>query len=241
VRDGSEGYHSDHEGDPLLPPRRVHLALAVDGNRLTYLDESSPFWPNEQDAEVRDAAVDRRAGRRGRGILAIDDMREPAKYEAFLRPILERLKKIDGRAPVSIMTNTSHRMIRSWRRGCARGFRSKSTRSRIRARVSARRASRKRRATYHECVDLLASIPGNRPVAFRMPCCDSMNSASPRFFAEIFNRTSAQGHWLAIDSSVFMRFSDERFAKYYPPNCARRRRFRSPITRAGSRIIRIRS
>ena len=37
-------------------------------------------------------------------ILAIDDMRDPAKYEAFLRPILDRLKKIDGRAPVSIMT-----------------------------------------------------------------------------------------------------------------------------------------
>ena len=31
-------------------------------------------------------------------ILAIDDMRGPEKWEAFLRPILERLKKIDGRA-----------------------------------------------------------------------------------------------------------------------------------------------
>src|SRR5579871_1278336 len=36
--------------------------------------------------------------------LAIDDMRDTAKYEAFLRPILQRLKQIDGRAPVSIMT-----------------------------------------------------------------------------------------------------------------------------------------
>src|SRR4051812_47888768 len=37
-------------------------------------------------------------------VLAIDDMRDPAVYEKCLRPILERLKAIDGRAPVSIMT-----------------------------------------------------------------------------------------------------------------------------------------
>jgi len=38
-------------------------------------------------------------------ILAIDDMRDPQKYETFLRPILDRLKQIDGRAPVSIFCN----------------------------------------------------------------------------------------------------------------------------------------
>ena len=38
-------------------------------------------------------------------MLAIDDMRDPAVYETYLRPILNRLKAIDGRAPVSIMTN----------------------------------------------------------------------------------------------------------------------------------------
>jgi hypothetical protein len=31
-------------------------------------------------------------------------MRDTAQYEAYLRPILQRLKQIDGRAPVSIMT-----------------------------------------------------------------------------------------------------------------------------------------
>ena len=51
------------------------------------------------------AAMGGRAGRRGRVILAIDDMRGHEKWEAYLRPILERLKQIDGRAPVSIMTN----------------------------------------------------------------------------------------------------------------------------------------
>ena len=32
--------------------------------------------------------------------------RNVKRYEAFLRPILRRLQKIDGRAPVSIMTNS---------------------------------------------------------------------------------------------------------------------------------------
>ena len=46
-------------------------------------------------------------------------------------------------------------------------------------------------------------IPGNRPVAFRMPCCDSQNTPSPRFWTEIFNKTTPQGNFLSIDSSVF--------------------------------------
>ncbi len=74
--------------------------------------------------------------------------------------------------------------------------------------------------------------PGNKPVAFRMPCCDSMNTVSPRFFAEIFNKTSPGGHFLSIDSSVFTVLTPddpglprdlvfdpdgrERFRKYIP-------------------------
>ncbi len=38
-------------------------------------------------------------------VLAIDDLSgNTALYETYLRPILERLKKIDGRAGLSIMT-----------------------------------------------------------------------------------------------------------------------------------------
>ena len=61
----------------------------------------------------------------------------------------------------------------------------------------------KAESTYDRCVDLLNEVPGNRPVAFRMPCCDSLNTLSPRFFAEIFNRTTPKGHFLTIDTSVF--------------------------------------
>src|SRR4051795_2724646 len=86
----------------LLIPAAVR---AADGNRLTYLDGCDPYhvglafprlttpqWVGEEGVE---AVV----------VLAIDDMRDNLpKYEAFLRPILDRLKAIDGRAPLSIMT-----------------------------------------------------------------------------------------------------------------------------------------
>src|SRR2546425_3851207 len=81
--------------------------IAADANRLTYLDADDPFYvgigfpklttPQWIGEEGVDAVV----------TLGVDDMRNnPEKYEQFLRPILERLKQIDGRAPVSIFCNT---------------------------------------------------------------------------------------------------------------------------------------
>jgi hypothetical protein len=81
-------------------------ALSGDANRLTYLDDTSPFWPTARSAKLVTPQWVGEDGVEAVVVIAIDDMREPAKYEAFLRPILERLKRIDGRAPVSIMTNT---------------------------------------------------------------------------------------------------------------------------------------
>jgi putative membrane-bound dehydrogenase-like protein len=49
----------------------------------------------------------------------------------------------------------------------------------------------------------MAQVPGSTPVAFRMPCCDSLNTPSPRFFAEIFNKATPGGRFLTIDTSVF--------------------------------------
>ena len=67
----------------------------------------------------------------------------------------------------------------------------------------------KAKSTYDRCVDLLHEIPGNTPVAFRTPCCDSLNTVSPRFFSEIFNSRTPGGHHLQIDSSVFCVFTDD--------------------------------
>ena len=160
----------------------------------TFPKLTTPQWVGESEV---DAVV----------TLAIDDMRDPALYEAYLRPILERLKAIQGRAPVSIMTctvNPDDPQLQSWiKEGvsievhtvdhpcpCLQGDQFSTAKS-----------------TYDRCVDLMASIHGNQPVAFRTPCCDSRNTPSPRLWSEIFNRRTPRGNYLQADSSVFNVFN----------------------------------
>jgi putative membrane-bound dehydrogenase-like protein len=206
----------------LLAPANGSAA-PPDANRFTSWDDSSPFWPGPASARLVTPQWVGDATTEAVVVLAIDDMRDPDKYEAFLRPVLDRLKRIDGRAPVSIFTNTvdpRHPRLRTWlEEGLSLEVHTLAHPCPCLGKMSLEDAA----ATYHGGVDLLASVPGNRPVAFRMPCCDSMNSASPRFFAEIFPRPSPGGHTLAIDSSVFTLPPGERFAKYFPD------RFRPPI------------
>src|SRR5712692_2226922 len=89
----------------LLPPvAGAQPPKVTPGNRLAYLNDLDPYYPHTKFPKlitpqwVGEPDVDAVV------ILAIDDMKDPKKYEAFLRPILNRLKRIDGRAPVSIMT-----------------------------------------------------------------------------------------------------------------------------------------
>src|SRR5438874_4925668 len=92
-------------------------APAADGNRLTYLDELNPYYPSRTFPKLITPQWVGEDGVDAVVILAIDDMRGPEKWEAFLRPILNRLKKIDGRAPVSIMTCTvdpQHAQLQTW-------------------------------------------------------------------------------------------------------------------------------
>src|ERR1041384_299567 len=74
------------------------------GNRLTYLDESDPFYVHRDFPKLTTPQWIGEPGVDAVVILAVDDMREVPKWENYLRPILTRLKQIDGRAPVSIMT-----------------------------------------------------------------------------------------------------------------------------------------
>ena len=178
--------------------------LAQDGNRLAYLDEfldpyyvgrdfprlTTPQWVGEDGVE---AVV----------VLAIDDMRATQKYEQYLRPILERLKQIDGRAPVSIMTcnvDPNDPQLKKWlNEGLSIDVHTVDHPCPILQGGDFAKA----KSTYDRCVDLLAQIPGNKPVAFRTPCCDSLNTPSPRLYAEIINKVTPQGNFLSIDSSVF--------------------------------------
>ncbi|HEX3727275.1 MAG TPA: PVC-type heme-binding CxxCH protein, partial [Pirellulales bacterium] len=136
-------------------------------------------------------------------ILAIDDLREYQKWEDFLRPILERLKKIDGRAPVSVMSNRIDPRHPGWQGWLKEGVSLECHTYDHPCPLMAKGDFAAARVNYERSVDLMDAIPGNRAVAFRMPCCDSANTTSPRFFAEIFNRSTAQGNYLTLDSSVF--------------------------------------
>ncbi len=200
----------------LATASKVSLAQVDDGpplsggNRLTYLDEyCDPYYPHlgfaklTTPAWVGDNDVDAVV------TLAIDDMRDSAKYEAYLRPILERLKQIDGRAPVSVMScsvDPEDPLLQTWLDEglsievhtidhpcpCLQGGDFEQA-----------------KATYEDCVDLMASVEGNHPVAFRMPCCDSRNTPSPRFWMEVFNRRTKRQNFLQIDSSVFNVFTGD--------------------------------
>ncbi|MEO2020914.1 MAG: polysaccharide deacetylase family protein, partial [Pirellulaceae bacterium] len=179
-------------------------SLAQDANRLAYLDTFlDPYYVSGDFPKLTTPQWVGEAGVEAVVVLAIDDMRDPARYETYLRPILERLKQIDGRAPVSIMTNQvrpDDPLLAKWlKEGLSIDVHTINHPCPCLQKSDLPQAKR----TYHQCVDLMASIPGNRPVAFRMPCCDSLNTPSPRFWTEIFNRTSAKGNFLSIDSSVF--------------------------------------
>jgi putative membrane-bound dehydrogenase-like protein len=171
-------------------------------------------------------------------ILGIDDLNNnPEKYEAYLRPILDRLKRIDGRAPVSIFTcnaNLKHFAIQKLLdEGVNLEVHTKSHPCPLLAGGDLSKV----RAEVHDCITALCSHPVHRPVAFRMPCCDSQNTPSPRFFSEVQHLPTEQGRFLPIDSSVFCVLTaadpslprelvldadgHERFRKYIPfPNFA---------------------
>ncbi|MEP6664772.1 MAG: hypothetical protein ABJC04_14035, partial [Verrucomicrobiota bacterium] len=202
------------------------------GNRISYLDEKNPFYPDANFPALITPQWVGESNIQAVVILAVDDMLEPKIYETFLRPILERLKKIDGRAPVSIMTeaipaNDSQAQI--WlKEGLSLEVHTIKHPCPLLADGDFNSAAE----TYFSGIDLMNKIPGNKPVAFRMPCCDSMNSPSPRFYAEIFNRPSPDGNFLTIDTSVMNIFTTndaklpreltmdtdgrERFRKYFP-------------------------
>jgi hypothetical protein len=167
------------------------LAPAADGNRLAYLD--GPFDPYYPHRDFPKLITPQWVGEEGVECvvtLAIDDMRESAKYEAFLRPILDRLKQIDGRAPVSIMTNTVEPGDPHLQKWLKEGLSIEAHTIDHPCPLLSKGDFSAAKSTYDRCVDLMASIPGNKPVAYRMPCCDSRNTNSPRFYAEIFNSTT---------------------------------------------------
>ncbi|MBL8813084.1 MAG: neutral/alkaline non-lysosomal ceramidase N-terminal domain-containing protein [Planctomycetaceae bacterium] len=199
-----------------------------------YLDESNPWYPHKDFPKLITPQWVGEEGVEAVIVLAIDDMRDPAKYEAYLRPILNRLKQIDGRAPVSIMTcdvKPDDPQLQSW---LGEGLSIECHTIDHPCPILHGGDFAKAKSTYDRCVDLMGQIPNNTPVAFRTPCCDSLNTVSPRFYSEIFSSKTEKDNFLQIDSSVFMFYTSEdeslpkdrvldangkeRFWKYLPKN-----------------------
>lgn len=203
-----------------------------EGNRLTYLDRSDPYFVSRSFPKLTTPQWVGEDGIESVVILGIDDMRGFEKWESYLRPILERLKQIDGRAPVSILTcsiDPQQRHLQKWlKEGLSLEAHTIDHPCPILQGADFDRA----KSTYDRCVDLMFSVANNTPVAFRVPCCDSLNTPSPRFYAEIFNKRTSTGNFLTIDTSVFNRFTPndpdlpesvvfddqgkDRFIKYLP-------------------------
>ena len=214
----------------------VFQAVVVAGD-LSYLHENNPWYPHTNFPKLITPQWVGEEGVDAVVVLAIDDMRDTEKYEAYLRPILQRLKEIDGRAPVSIMTcnvKPDDPQLQTWLdEGLSIDVHTVDHPCPLLQGGDFAKA----KSTYDRCIDLLHQIPGNKPVAFRMPCCDSLNTVSPRFFSEIFNRTTENGNYLSLSSSVFSMYTStdpeipkelltdadgrEKFRKYIPKGMKR--------------------
>lgn len=174
----------------------------IDANRLTYLDDFNPFAPHLNFPKLTTPQWVGEPNVEAVVILSIDDLISAEPFEKFLRPIINRLKKIDGRAPLSIFCcapNPQDPRLQTW---LTEGLSLETHTLNHPCPLLAKGNFASATNTFHGCVDLLNQVPGNKPVAFRMPCCDSVNSPSPRFYAEIFNRVNSNGQFLTIDSSV---------------------------------------
>ena len=183
-------------------------------------------------------------------VLSVDvnDTRYPEKYEKFLRPVLERLKRVEGNgglAPLSIMACKIEPLDARLQAFLKEGLSLEAHAAGEPCPLLAGGDFKKAKATFDECVDALSLVPGGKPVAFRTPCCDAKNAVSPRFFAGIFNDKEDAFNALAIDSSVFHFFTPDdpdlprdlvttkegtgRFRRYCAVPVVRQRHRRLPV------------
>ena len=186
----------------LLAP---NLIAQTDANRLTYLsDFCDPYYPTLSFAKLTTPQWVGDTQVQAVVTLGIDDMREIGRYETYLRPILERLKQIDGRAPVSIMTNSIDPKAAHLQTWLSEGLSIEAHTADHPCPCLQNGSFADAKSTYDRNVDQIFAIPRNQPVAFRFPCMDSMNTPSPRVFAEIINKKTDAGNFLQASSSVLV-------------------------------------
>ena len=192
---------------------------------------TNPYWPSIASPKLTTPQWVGEAGIDAVAVLSIDDMREIEPYQSFIEPILQRLETIDGRAPLTIFTNRIDPAEPQLQRWLDRGVSIEVHTIDHPCPLLHDGDLTKARETVHQCIDLLDRIPNMRPVSYRMPCCDSMNSVSPRFYDDIMSLVTPGGNFVSSDSSVFQIFTmddpdlpdeifsngnEERFERYVP-------------------------
>ncbi len=218
----------------LGPNSPAQNTLGAMANRLAYLDGSDPFYPHLGFARLTTPQWLGDPAAQAAIILSIDDMQTPQRYEQFLRPILSRLQKIDGRAPVSIMCMKVDPQEPHWQQFLAEGLSLEAHTLTHPCPILGKSDFPAAAQNFFGSILGVDAVPHNKAVAFRTPYCDRFDSASPRLYAELFNETNAAGQFLTIDSSVtdFPTKEDaslprelvtdahggDKFEKYLPPN-----------------------
>lgn len=169
---------------------------------------TNPYWPDRTSPKLTTPQWIGDEGVEAAAVLSIDDMREVDPYAQYLEPILQRLEEAYGAAPLSIFTNTIDPNAPGLQRFLERGVSIEVHTIDHPCPLLQKSDFAQARQTVHQCIDLLDEIPNMRPVTYRMPCCDSMNSVSPRFYDDILTPLTPVGNFLPSCSSVFQIFTN---------------------------------
>ena len=180
-------------------------------NRLAHLDEpNNPWQVSIKSAKLITPQWIGEEGVEAVAVLAIDDMSGDGQhFRNYLSPIIERLKLIDGRGPVSITCNRPEPDHPNMQWFLEQGVSLETHTLTHPCPLLQRYDFRRARADYHGCVDLLSLIPNNRSVGFRFPCMDGQNTPSPRAYAEIMNGVSDLGNFMTSSTSVGVVFTPD--------------------------------
>ena len=187
------------------------VSRASKGNRLTHLDEPNNPWQFDRgSAKLITPQWIGEKGVEAVVLLAIDDMSGDGQhFRDYLTPIINRLKEIDGRGPVSITCNRPEPNHPNMQWFLEQGVSLETHTLRHPCPLLLRHSFERAAIDYHSCVDLLAKIPNNRSVGFRFGCMDGQNTPSPRAYAEILNGVSGDGNFMLMSTSVGIVFTPE--------------------------------
>ena len=188
-------------------------ARGGDGNRLTYLDESDPYYVSRTFPRLITPQWVGEEGVEAVVVLAIDDMRDPEKYEKFLRPILQRLKRIDGRAPRQHHDQPGRSAAIARLQGWLKEGLSLETHTLDHPCPFFRGGDfAKARATYERCVDLMSDDPQQPARRFPHAVLRFAQHAQPALLRRDIQSQDRQG-----------QFPHHRFLGVQPPHVERSR------------------